>query len=96
MDEVFGEENFIAAVIWQKVFSPKTQLVIFLRTTITLLSMLSPQRYGLQDCSHELRRWSRATVILTMIHEVLGLQGTCVHGISTEKEHTLLRVHLAG
>jgi adenine-specific DNA-methyltransferase len=23
MDEVFGEENFIAAVIWQKVFSPK-------------------------------------------------------------------------
>ena len=23
MDEIFGEENFIAAVIWQKVFSPK-------------------------------------------------------------------------
>ena len=23
MNEVFGEENFIASVIWQKVFSPK-------------------------------------------------------------------------
>ena len=23
MDEIFGEENFIATVIWQKVYSPK-------------------------------------------------------------------------
>ena len=29
MDEVFGEENFIATVIWQKIFSPKNTAMHF-------------------------------------------------------------------
>ena len=29
MNEVFGEENFIASVIWQKVYSPKNTAMYF-------------------------------------------------------------------
>ena len=29
MDEVFGEENFVATVIWQKIFSPKNTAKYF-------------------------------------------------------------------
>jgi len=29
MDEIFGEENFVATVIWQKVFSPKNSAKFF-------------------------------------------------------------------
>jgi adenine-specific DNA-methyltransferase len=29
MDEIFGEENFVATVIWQKVFSPKNTAQYF-------------------------------------------------------------------
>ncbi|MGO8048277.1 DNA methyltransferase, partial [Rhizobium johnstonii] len=28
-DEVFGEENFLATIIWQKVFSPKNTAAYF-------------------------------------------------------------------
>ena len=29
MDEVFGEENFVATVIWEKVYSPKSSAKYF-------------------------------------------------------------------
>ena len=29
MDEVFGEENFIATIIWEKVYSPKSSAKFF-------------------------------------------------------------------
>jgi adenine-specific DNA-methyltransferase len=35
MDEVFGEENFVASVIWQKVLHPKIRPDIFPKITIT-------------------------------------------------------------
>jgi adenine-specific DNA-methyltransferase len=28
-DQIFGEENFVATVIWQKVFSPKNSALYF-------------------------------------------------------------------
>ncbi len=53
MDEVFGEENFIAAVIWQKVFSPKNSarhfsedhdyIVVYARNSETWTPRLLPR-----------------------------------------------------
>ena len=75
MNEVFGEEKFIATVIWQKVFSPKNSakhlsddhdyIVIYARYGETW----RPQLY------HEPRRWKRGTTIQTMIRADHGLLG---------------------
>jgi len=53
MDEVFGEENFVAAVIWQKVFSPKNSarqfsedhdyLIVYARSSDTWSPNLLPR-----------------------------------------------------
>jgi adenine-specific DNA-methyltransferase len=45
-DEIFGRKNFIANVVWQKIFSPKTPQGIFPKTTITSLSMRKMERTG--------------------------------------------------
>ena len=46
LNEVFGEENFVACVIWQKVFSPKNSARHFSKITIMLSSTREMLRHG--------------------------------------------------
>ena len=59
MDEVFGPENFIATIMWQKVFSPKNSarhfsvdhdyLIVYARSSETWTPQLLPRTKGQDD-----------------------------------------------
>ena len=76
MNEVFGEENFIATVIWQKVFAPKTPRCTFPRTTITSSFTLATLILGDPRCCLAVKKPSQDTRTRTATLVVSGLRAT--------------------
>ena len=76
MNEIFGEENFVATVIWQKVYSPKNSARHFSEDHDYVLYMRKLRQNGHRIFFHVLTTWSRDIQILTMIQEGHGRQET--------------------
>ena len=87
MDEIFGAKNFVATVIWQKIFSPKNSarhlsedhdyVVIYAFNANNWKPQLLPVE----------RRQRHATRLQQTINAVLGLQEICRQETTIRKAH---------
>lgn len=72
-DEVFGQQNYVGTVIWERAFSPKNDAKYFSSShDFILVYAKSIQNFQLDYC-HVLRRQMHDIKTLIMIHMVLGL-----------------------
>jgi len=67
MNEIFGEENFVATIIWQKKYSPQSDA-----TTTTFYATLKTRKSGDRTFYQELKKQITDILTVTMIHEVDG------------------------
>ena len=72
MDEIFGQHNFIATVIWQKVYTAKNSARHFSEITIISLYMRKRATFGGPISSREARNKTTLTRTPTMIHAGRG------------------------
>ena len=85
MDEVFGDENFVATTIWEKSTRQRALQNTF-RIIMTSSSCTQETRIRLiSDCFHELKKPMRATIIRTTTHAVLGRQAVLTRAIRTAR-----------
>lgn len=73
-DEIFGESNFLAQVIWERAYSPVNLKSIFLKVTITSFAMQRTLRLACVMVCREVQKLTIDIVIPTTILEVLGNQ----------------------
>jgi adenine-specific DNA-methyltransferase len=88
MSEIFGDRNFIATIIWQKVFSPKTQPAISPRTTTTSWFMQGIRIIGCHRRCRGRRRWMTGIPTLIMIRVAPGPPATFPPETSMVPERT--------
>ena len=81
MNDIFGEENFIANIVWQKNYSPKMMQNIFHQCTNIFWYSHEMQKlttmireFGKEILTIEQKNRIRATLILITIIEVIGNQ----------------------
>ena len=76
MNEVFGEENFVATVLWQKVYSPKNSAKHFSEDHDYIVIYARNGRRGDRHCCLVARRRTRGTTTATATSEVTGRRAT--------------------
>jgi adenine-specific DNA-methyltransferase len=69
MDEIFGRQNFIANVIWQKKYSPPN---FYLRCTIIFCCLPRIHHHGSETYCRELQSKTKPIRTLTTIHVAFG------------------------
>ena len=96
MDEIFGEKNFIATVIWQKEFSPQKFCKAFISESHDyILTLCEKCRYLEAKFNSDDRKIKIVDIkTLIMIHVVLSLQVTAQHETITVSALILLHAHL--
>ena len=87
--EIFGEENFLAMVIWQKVYAPKSSAKHFSEDHDYVL-VYARNADALETCSPTPERPNKmlSTKTLTMTRADNGVRTTSQHATTTAKEPT--------
>ena len=92
MDEVFGDGNFVATVIWEKVYSPKSSAKFFSDNHDFIVVYARNKCLLNLGSFPEPNRPTPVTPIPTTIHAVLGSPATCLPGTLIARESTPLSV----
>ncbi len=93
MDEIFGRDNFIASVVWQKVYAPKSSAKYFSDDHDYVLVYAKHDELWWPNLYLAPRSRTRCTRIRTMIHAGPGHQTISPPATLTARESTLL-LHL--
>jgi adenine-specific DNA-methyltransferase len=85
MDEVFGEENFVATIIWEKFTRQRAARSTFPKITITSSCTRATKRIGNSVCYRELKKRTRAIQIRITTRAVRGNRATYQRAIHIAK-----------